>query len=157
MIRSHVSNSGMLSRMVALVKLLVDALGERTADAFHACKIFDARGEHSLQAAEVLEKLLAPARSDGRNLLQARGGARLAAARAVAGNRETVCLVSDLLDQMGRRVVRGQPARLLLARHEKLLQARFPLFALGHPDHAKAGHSYIRHHPTRRGYLPPGL
>ena len=61
---------------------------------------------------------------DGRDLLEARGGARLAAARAMAGDGEAVRLVADLLDEVQRRMVGRQAPRLLLAREEELLHAR---------------------------------
>ena len=56
-------------------------------------------------------------------------------ARAVAGDREAVRLVAHLLDEVQRRVVRRQAARLLLARDEELLHAGLALHALGHADH----------------------
>src|SRR6187549_3739289 len=83
-----------------LVQLLVDALGERAADALHLGQVVHARGQHALKAAEMLEQPLPAARSHRGDLLEARGGARLAAARAVSRDGETVRLVADLLDEM---------------------------------------------------------
>src|SRR4030081_1634265 len=102
--RSQVRNSGKL-KCTGLVQLLVDALGQCTADALDAGEIVDARGEHALQAAEVLEKFPAPRRPHGVDLLEARGGARLAAPGTVARDRETVGFVAHLLDQVQRRMV----------------------------------------------------
>src|SRR6202521_1359482 len=121
MIRSHVRKSGKLKRAGTLVQLLVDALGELAADALDASQILDTRSQHALKSPEVLQQSLAPARPHGGNLLQARGGALLAASRAMPGDREAMRLVADLLDQVQRRVVGRQATRRLLARDEELL------------------------------------
>ena len=83
---------------------------------------------------------------DGADVLQARGGARLAAPRAVPGDGEAVGLVADLLDEVQRRMVRRQAPRALLARHEELLEAGLALLALGHADHRDVGEAQVLHH-----------
>src|SRR5258706_13907248 len=87
----------------------------------------------------MLEELLAPPRPDRGDLLETGGGARLAALRAVPRDREAVRLVSNLLDQVQGRVVRGEPARLGLSRDDHLPQS---------------GPSLL---PLRDAHPPPGL
>src|SRR5476649_2804556 len=127
MILSHVRKSGKLKRGGTLVELLVDAFGERAADAFHASQILDTRSQHALKSTEVLEEPLAAPRPHRGNLLEAGRRARLAAARAVARDREAVRLVADLLDEMQRRMIGRESPRLVLARHEELLHAGLAL------------------------------
>src|SRR4051812_37630127 len=117
------------------MELLVDALREFTADALDAGEVVDARGDHALQAAEMLEQL-APARRPHRgDFLQPRGRAGLAALGPVARDREAVRLVAHLLDEVQRRMVRRQAARVLVPEDE-LLHPRLALLALGDADHA---------------------
>src|SRR6185312_17490715 len=87
---------------------------------------------------------------DGRDLLEARSGARLPAPGAMARDRETVRLVAHLLDEMERRVVGRKAPWLLLSGDEELLEARFPLRALGDTDHRDVMQAQVRHHGARR-------
>ena len=64
---------------------------------------------HPLQAAEMRQQPLAPLGADAADLLQRRGHARLAAARAVAGDGEAVRLVADRLDQVQAGIVARKP------------------------------------------------
>src|SRR5260221_11212562 len=112
------------------MQLLVDALGQGAADPLDASQILDTRSQHPLKSTEVLEEPLAPARPDRGNFFQARGGARLAAARAVPGDREAVRLVADLLDQVQRGMVGREPPRRLFSNDEELRQ---PGLASGRP------------------------
>src|SRR5471032_381909 len=146
MILSHVRKSGKLKRGCTLMELLVNAFGELAADAFHPRQILDTRSQHALKSTEVLQEPLAAPRPHGGNLLEARRRARLAAARAVARDREAVRLVADLLDEMQRRMIGRQAARLVLAGHEELLHAGLALHALGHADHADVMQAEILHH-----------
>src|SRR5690349_15228791 len=114
------------------MQLLIDALGELAADALDARQILDARSKHPLKSTEMFQQPLAAAWPDGGYLLQARGGARLAAARAMSRDREAVRLVAHLLDEMQRRMVGRKPSRLVLAGNEELLQSGFALHALRH-------------------------
>src|SRR5689334_5000302 len=118
------------------MEFLVDPLGECTAYSLDAGQVVDARGEDPLQPAEMLEQLLAARGPDGRDLLEARGGARLAAPRAVAGDRETVRLVAHLLDEVQRGAVGREAPGLVLAGKDQLFHAGLALHALGHADHA---------------------
>src|SRR5450432_1641254 len=154
MILSHVRKSGKLKRGGTLVELLVDAFGERAADAFHARQILDTRSQHALKSTEVLEEPLAAPRTHRGNLLEARRGARLAAARAMPRDREAVRLVADLLDQVQRRMIGRQATRLFLARDEELLHAGLALHTLGHADHADVMQAEVLHHRLRSVDLP---
>src|SRR5947207_14841370 len=114
----------------------IDALGERTADAFHLGDVVDRRRLYAAQAAEVLDQCLAALRADAGNLIQHRGRARLAAASAVADDGEAVRLVADRLDEMQRRVRRRELQAARLRLDDQLLEARLALRSLGDAHHA---------------------
>ena len=90
----------------------VDSLRERPADACHAGKVVDRRCLDTAQPAEVREQPLPALRADAGNLVQRRGHARFAAARAVADHGEAMRLVANLLDQVQGGIVRRELQRL---------------------------------------------
>src|ERR1051325_1790665 len=127
----------------------VDALRERPADAFDLGDVVDRRRLHAAQAAEVLDQRLPALRADARDLVQHRGGARLAAARAVPDHGEAVRLIADRLDEM-QPGVRGrelQASRLRL--DDELLHPGLALRALGDPDHAYLVQAEVGEHAAR--------
>ena len=63
----------------------VDSFRQVVADAFDPGQFFHTRVHHAAQAAEGLQQLLAAFGADSADAFQARLGARLAAARPVAG------------------------------------------------------------------------
>src|SRR5712664_2146489 len=87
-----------------LVQMLVDALGERAADPLHFRDIVHRRGLNAAQSAKVLDQRLAPLRADAGNLVEHRGGARLAAARPMPDDGKAVRLVADRLDEVQARM-----------------------------------------------------
>src|SRR5688572_25756536 len=103
------------------MQMLIDALGERAADAFHLGDVVDRRGLHAAQAAEMLDQRLAALRADARNLVQHRRGARLAAARTMADHGEAVRLVADRLDEMQPSVRGRELERARLRLEDELL------------------------------------
>src|SRR5688572_14483453 len=118
------------------MKVAIDTLGERAADAFDLGDVVDRRSLHPAQAAEVLDQRLAALRADARDLVQHRGGARLAAARTVAEHREAVGLVADLLDEMQAGVRRRQLQGARLGLEDQLLLAGLAPRPLGDADDA---------------------
>src|ERR1051326_2614275 len=112
----------------------VDALGERPADAADLGDVVDRRRLHAAQAAEMLEQRLPALRADAGNLGEHRGRARLAAARAMADEREAVRLVADRLDEMQPGVRRRELQRLRPRLADQLLKPGLPLRAPRHPD-----------------------
>src|SRR3982751_5435766 len=131
------------------MQLLVDALGEGPADPFDAGEVVNAGSKYPLQSTEMIKEPLAPPRAHRRDFLQARGRARLAAARAMAGDGEAVRLVADLLDEVQRRVIGRQALGLFLARDEGPFHAGLAPDAFGHADHAAVVQAEIRHHRAR--------
>ena len=77
------------------------------------------------------ERLTAPIPNSG-YLLKHRGCARFGAPLAVAGDRKTVCLIADLLDEKQCQRVRRQYSGGLLPGQEKPLLAGFAPLSLGH-------------------------
>jgi len=85
------------------VKRIVNLLGQRPVDTLDPGQVLDAGPGHLADAAQLLQQLLAPPRSDPGNLLQRRGGPRAGTPLAMPGDGEAVGLVPDLLDQVQRR------------------------------------------------------
>src|ERR1051325_1492750 len=111
--RDSVTRLGTLSTIFIsaprrFVQVAVDALRERTADALHLGDIVDRGGLHAPQSAEMLDQRLAALGADARDLVEHRGGARLAAPRAVPDDGEAVRLVADRLDQVQAGVRRRE-------------------------------------------------
>src|SRR5262249_23002218 len=102
----------------------------------------------------MLEQALAPSRSHGGDLLEARSGARLAAPGAVPGDRAAMRLVAHLLDEVQRGMVGRKAPRLLFTRDEELLHPRLALHALRDADHADVVQPQVGHHGTRGIELP---
>src|SRR5688572_28351201 len=118
------------------MKVAVDALGERAADAFDLGDVVDRRGLYPAQAAEMLDQRLAALGADARDLVQHRGGARPATACAVAYHGEPMRLVADLLDQMQSGVRRRQLQGARLGLEDQLLFAGLAPRPLGDADDA---------------------
>src|SRR3989304_8355986 len=95
-IRNQVRILGQLSCM----QLLVYLCSQFAADAFHLREILDARPHHAFQSAEPREQSAAPLGADAADSLQRRGDPGLPAARTVTGDRESMGLVPDGLDQV---------------------------------------------------------
>jgi hypothetical protein len=82
---------------------IVDLLGQGPADAFDTGQLLHLGAGHFLQAAELLEQLLAAFRTDAGYPFQGRTGAGLRTPGPVTGDGKTVRLVPDLLDQVQGR------------------------------------------------------
>ena len=109
------------------MKVPVDALRKRSADPFDLCDVVDRGGLHAAQAAEVLDQRLPALGADPGDLVQHRGGARLAAPRAVPDDREAVRLVADRLDQVQPGVRRRELQRARLRLQNELFFAGLAL------------------------------
>ena len=82
---------------------IVNLPGQRSTDAFHQGQVFHARPGDFLQSSQLPEQLLTPLWPDTGYLLQWRDPSGPCTALPVAGNRKTVSLVPDLLDQVQGR------------------------------------------------------
>src|SRR5687768_11538214 len=118
------------------MQVAVDALGERPADALDLGDVVDGGGLDAAQAAEMLDQRLPALRADAGDLVQHRGGARLAAPRAMADHREAVRLVADRLDEVQAGMRRRELQRAGLRLDDELLLARLALGALRYADDA---------------------
>src|SRR3954464_13070142 len=110
------------------VQSVVDRLRKLAADAVHFCKVVDARPHDPLQTTELPQQFPTFARPEPGHRLQDRVRACLGTALPMTGDREAVSLVADALDQMQRRRVGGEQARMFFARKE---QAFLPGPAVG--------------------------
>src|SRR5256885_4068134 len=87
----------------------------------HVLQILQPRLAHPLDAAEGLDQQLAAPRADAGQLVETAVERAGRAARAVAGDGETVGLVADLLEQPEAGIVPPEPERLRHAGHVDLL------------------------------------
>src|SRR5262245_55746035 len=78
----------------------IDLLGEPATDARHLRNLFAARTTQRRDTAEVSEQFAPPLRPDTGDALQLRLTTRLAAPRAMSGDREPMRLIADVLQQM---------------------------------------------------------
>src|SRR4051812_15251792 len=115
----------------------IDALGERTADAFHLGDVVDRGRLHAAQAAEVLDQRLAALRADAGNLVQHGSRALFAAASAVADDGEAMRLVADRLDEVQRRVRRRELQGARVRLDDQLFQPGLALGTFGHAHHTQ--------------------
>ena len=79
---------------------LIDGLRKLVADAMHFLEIFDAGAGNTLQSAELAQQLPAFAGPETRDGFQYRFPACFGATMAMTGNRKTMRLVTDSLDEM---------------------------------------------------------
>src|SRR5262245_4418420 len=136
------------------VQVLVDALGERPADSRHLGDVVDRGGLDASQAPKMLDQRLAALGADSRDLVQHRGGARLAAARPVADHGEAVRLVANLLDEMQAGMRGRELEAALLGFEDELLHAGFALGALRHAHDAGLVQPQVGQCGPRRADLP---
>src|SRR3569623_2417680 len=108
------------------MEYIVNALGELAADAPYLAKIFHPGARYILQPAELREQLAAALGPEAGDVFQRGTIAGLAAPLAMAGARETVRFVADLLDEMQCRRVGRQYKRLPLLRQDQRLQSGAP-------------------------------
>src|SRR4051812_21090042 len=101
----------------------------------------------------MLEQAGAPARADAGDVLEPAGLARLLATPAMAGNREAVGLVADLLDQLQTRRLRARADLAPVGEDQRLVPG--PAFlALRHAHHRHAGNAQLRDHVPGLRQLP---
>src|SRR3954464_14295109 len=112
----------------------MNALGERSAHASYLADLIDTGSDQSLQPAEMRQQLLPPLGTDAVDSLQNGRPARPPPPVAMAGDREAMRLVTNLLDQMECGMIGGKTQRLLATGNDQLLEARLALFTLGNPN-----------------------
>src|SRR5215210_3123059 len=149
MIRDSVTRFGILSGITrcashACVKVAVDALGERTADSGDLGDVVDRGGLHPAQAAEVLDQRLAPLGPDAGDLVQHRGGARFPATSAMSDDREAMCFVANLLDEVKTGMRRRELKASLFRLENQLFHAGLAFRPLCDADDARLVQAEVR-------------
>src|SRR4029079_10561366 len=137
-----------------MVKMPIDALGQRPADAFHLRDVVPRGCLHAAQTAEVLDQRLATLGANPRNLIQHRRGALFAAPRTARDDSEAVRLVADRLDQVEPRVGRSELERPRFGLDDQLFEAGLSFSTLRAFHHAYLVQSEIGEHAAGYAHLP---
>src|SRR5690606_30666999 len=136
------------------MQVVVDPLGEAAADARHFREVADAGVAHALQPTELPQELAPALGAQARDFLERRGSPRLRAPLAVAGDREAVCLVANLLHEMQGRGIGRQQDRPLPAGDEELLLPGLAIASLRDRDHLDPAELELVQHRDGLGELP---
>src|SRR5258708_3178870 len=131
--------------------MTVNALGERAANPFHFRDVVYRRRLDAAQSAEVLDQRLAALGADAGDLVQHRSGARLAAPRAMADDRETVRLVADRLDEVQPRMHRRKLQGARFGLEDQLFETGLALGTFRHADYAHLVQAGL--HQRRPGWV----
>src|SRR6185437_1206928 len=138
--------AGSLSTSQSSMQLRMNAFGQRVRDAGHARKIFDACRLHRFQSAEMREERLPALRADAADLLQRRRIARLGAPRAMALDREAMCLVANLLQQVQAGMIGWQVQYRFASGEDDVLEPGLALGALRDADQRRLMQSLLGEH-----------
>lgn len=119
--------------------MIIDGLSHPCSYSRNLLQISNSSAQHSGQPPKVRQQRPPTGRTKTRYSLEHRFTKAAGAAAAMAGDRETMCLITNALDQVQHRAVRWQRYSTIIARQVQSLLTHTPIRPLRYRGHAQSG------------------